>query len=59
MYTDTLTDAWATKTDFERYEQAWIAPRSAQELDNYQHQPYESGDSRYFASDAHPEDAWN
>ena len=61
MY-DILSKAWQTKTNFERYEQTWIAPQVNRPVSNqngYEHQPYESGDSRHFASDTHPEDTWS
>ncbi len=62
MLTDTLTEAWQPRTDYERYEQTWIAPNQHLNTpiqDGYQHQPWESGDSRDFVSDIHPEDTWS
>lgn len=62
MLNDPMTEAWQTKTDYERYEQNWIAPKQHLQIptqDGYQHQPWQSGDSRDFVSDVHPEDSWN
>lgn len=59
---DILTDAWQPRTDAERYEQTWIVPKQHLNIpiqNGYQHQPYESADSRHFVSDTHPEDTWN
>ena len=60
---DILTEAWQTKTDYERYEDFWIKPKFNQRpislQDGYSHNTIDSGDSRHFVPDTHPEDTWN
>ncbi|ABW32601.1 hypothetical protein [Acaryochloris marina] len=62
MLTDTLTQAWQPWTDAELSERNKLTPKKWLQVpiqNGYQHQPWESGDSRHFTSDTHPEDTWN
>ena len=61
MLNDLMTQAWQPRTPAE-LSQPLVAPKqylNIQIQDGYQHQPWQSGDSRDFASDTHPEDTWN
>ena len=61
MY-DILSKAWQPWTNAELSDRNKVTPKQHLQIptqDGYQHQPWESGDSRHFVPDVHPEDSWN
>ncbi|BDM82852.1 hypothetical protein [Acaryochloris marina] len=59
MLNDPMTEAWQPWTSAELSDRNKVTPKkwiSVHSQDGYQHQPWDSGDSRHFVSDVHPED---